>query len=119
MCCVGVPLVLGFPLFQLFFPFKLFPLQLGFLFEAGYAVTPEVVTLSMALGPLLLGWEEGCPLFLSPLQSTSWHPLPLLGLVHAAWPRRRQQWVGKCCFKNQVAVSQLLVHLPGCACKLG
>lgn len=72
MCCVGVPLVLGFPLFQLFFPFKLFPLQLGFLFEAGYAVTLEVVTLSVALGPLLLGREEGCPLFFVPAAEHVW-----------------------------------------------
>lgn len=62
-CVAGVPLVLGFPLFQLFFPFKLFPLQLGFLSEAGHVVAPKLVTLSMALGPLLFRWEDGCPLF--------------------------------------------------------
>lgn len=62
-CVVGVPLVLEFPLFPAIFAFKLFPLQLGFLFEVGCVVTPEVVTLSVALGPLLLGREEECPLF--------------------------------------------------------
>lgn len=65
-CVAGVPLVLGFPLFQLFFPFKLFPLQLGFLSEAGHVVALEMVTLSMALGPLLLGREDACPLFFCP-----------------------------------------------------
>lgn len=54
-CVVGVPLVLGFPLFPAVFPFKLFPLQLGFLFEAGRVVTLKVMTLSVVLGPLLLG----------------------------------------------------------------
>lgn len=119
-CVAGVPLVLGFPLFQLFFPFKLFPLQLGFLSEAGHVVALEMVTLSMALGPLLLRREDGCPLFfLSSLQSTFWHPLPLLGLVHAVWPQKTEWWVEKCPFKNPVAVSQLLVHLLGCDLKQG
>lgn len=44
MCVVGVPLIPGFPLFPAIFPFKLLPLQLGFLLEAGCVVTPEVVT---------------------------------------------------------------------------
>lgn len=118
-CVAGIPLVLGFPLFQLFFPFKLFPLQLGFLVEAGHVVAPDMVTLSMALGPLLLGREDGCPLFLSSLQSTFWHPLPLLGLVCAVWPQKTQWWVGKCPFKNPVAVFELLGHLLGCDLKLG
>lgn len=55
---------------------------MGFLFEAGYVVALEVVTLSIALGPRLLAWEEGCPLWLSPQQSTCWHPLPLLSCGH-------------------------------------
>lgn len=49
MCCRGVPLIPGFPLFPAIFPFRLLPLQLGFLLEAGCVITLEVVT--FVLGP--------------------------------------------------------------------
>lgn len=87
VCVVGVPLVLGFPLFLVIFPFKLFPLQLGFLFEAECVVAPEVMTLSVALGPLLLGREEGCPLFIPAAEHILASCAPAWSCPHcaAAW----------------------------------
>lgn len=59
MCALRVPLIPGFPLFPAILPFKLLPLQLGFLLEVGCVVTLEVVTLSLVLSSSSVGVAGG------------------------------------------------------------